>query len=31
MEDAMIEVAGIECVRNDTSALEAWLMMHGMH
>ncbi len=30
MDEVMIEVDGVECVRNDTSALEAWLMMHGM-
>ncbi len=30
MDDVTIEVDGIECVRNDTSSLEAWLMMHGI-
>jgi len=30
MDDIMIEVDGIKCLRNDTSALEAWLIMHSL-
>ena len=28
-EDMMVEVDGLKCVRNDTSSLEAWLIMHS--
>ena len=27
--DIMVEVDGLKCVRNDTSSLEAWLIMHS--
>ena len=28
-KDMMVEVDGLKCVRNDTSSLEAWLIMHS--
>ena len=29
-DDMMVEVDGLSCVRNDTSPLEAWLIMHRL-
>ena len=29
-DDMMVEVDGLSCVRNDTSSLEAWLIMHSL-
>ena len=29
-ENLYIEIAGVRCVRYDTSALEGWLMMHSL-
>ena len=28
-DDMMVDVDGLKCVRNDTSSLEAWLIMHS--
>ena len=28
-DDMMVDVDGLKCVCNDTSSLEAWLIMHG--
>ncbi len=28
-DDMMVDVEGLKCVRNDTSSLEAWLIMHS--
>lgn len=30
VQDGFVEVAGVLCVRHDTSALEGWLIMHGL-
>ena len=30
IQNEFIDVAGVRCVRYDTSALEGWLMMHGL-
>ena len=29
-DDMMVDVEGLSCVRNDTSALETWLIMHSL-